>query len=235
MICIPVMAATQAEALQIIKESAGLADVLELRMDLLADGRLGELVGAIRDRAPAVKILVTNRPGPASSGRKERQRIALLKEAVSLGVDYVDVELTTAAPLREEICKLIAAERHRTALIVSHHDYQGTPAHLTLLKYFKESVQAGARVVKIATLARTPEDNLAVLSLIPYARRHDQEIVAFCMGEQGRISRVMAPLLGALFTFASLRRGAETAPGQLSVGEMKQIFKILDNKVILEG
>ncbi|HLE19302.1 MAG TPA: type I 3-dehydroquinate dehydratase, partial [Syntrophales bacterium] len=77
------------------------------------------------------------------------------------------------------------------------------------------------------TMACSPEDNLTVLSLIPYAGRRNREIIAFCMGEQGRISRVMAALLGAFFTFASLKRGAESAAGQLTVREMEQIFRIL--------
>ena len=56
------------------------------------------------------------------------------------------------------------------------------------------------------------------------------KIIAFCMGEQGKISRVMAPLLGSYLTYASLNKGEESAPGQLTVKEIKEVFRILKIK-----
>ena len=227
MICIPVVAASQAEALLMIQGSAHLADVLELRMDLLSDGNVKELIDAVRSSSASTRVLVTNREKETSCSLGEEERIGVLLEAVSLGVDFVDVELTTSPVRREEIRSFIGAQDNRTKLIISYHDFHKTPALKTLIRFFNESVKAGADVVKIVTMARSPEDNLKVLSLIPYAGRRHREIIAFCMGEQGRISRVMAALLGASFTFASLERGAESASGQLTVREMKQIFRIL--------
>ena len=226
MICIPVAAATQAEALQIIERSAGLADVLELRMDLPADGKLRELIAAARSVGKA-QVLVTNRPR-AVSPAKEEERISVLLEAVSLGVDFVDLELTTAPAWREQIRARIGQYGERTRLIVSHHDFEKTPSRKVLLSLYHGCVGAGARVVKIVTWAHHAEDNLKVLDLIPYARRRQVPIIALCMGGQGRMSRIMAPLLGALFTFASLERGSESAPGQLTAGETREIWRLME-------
>jgi 3-dehydroquinate dehydratase type I len=85
----------------------------------------------------------------------------------------------------------------------------------------------GAHIVKICTYARAMEDNLQVLGLIPYARKKGRTIIAFCMGEKGRISRVMAPLLGSYLSYASLDKGSESAPGQLTIAEMREILRIL--------
>ena len=227
MICISVVAKRQSEALQIIQSSAGLADVLELRMDLLSDGNLEELMGAVRSASRSVKILVTNRQAQGSGAPDEKERIGVLLTAVSLGADFVDIELATAPAWREDVRAMIASHGSRTALIVSHHDFFRTPSRKTLIGIFNEGVQAGASIVKIVTLARAPQDNLAVLGLIPYARRRKKDIIAFCMGKEGKISRVMAPLLGAFFTFASLKRGAESGAGQLTIGEMRSIYRIL--------
>ena len=71
MICIPIVAERQSEALQIIQSSAGLADVLELRMDLLSDGNLKELMGAVRSHSPSAKVLVTNRQAQSSGASDE--------------------------------------------------------------------------------------------------------------------------------------------------------------------
>jgi 3-dehydroquinate dehydratase type I len=229
MICIPVVAARQSEALQFIERGAKLADVLELRMDLISDGNVKDLIGAARASSETVKVLVTNRADNTSDCPGEEERIGILLDAVSLGADFVDIELKTDPFWREKLQSLIGKSHNRTRLIVSEHDFRKTPSLKSLIKIFNESVRAGAQIVKIVTFARCPEDNLRVLSLIPYARRQEMEIIAFCMGEQGRISRVAASLLGSIFTFASLARGTESAAGQLTVREMKQIFQILNS------
>ncbi len=227
MICIPIVARRQSEAREMISRAASLADVLELRMDLLADGEIKELLAAVRNSAPLAKVVVTNRAVRADDFRDEERRVGVLLDAVSLGADFIDIELETAAVWVERLRASIAAHGRRTELIVSHHDFQRTPARRTLEGYVKQCISAGAQIVKIVTWARVPEDNLAVLGLIPYARRRHTDIVAFCMGEEGRASRVIAPLLGGLFTFASLERGAESAAGQLTVAEMNEILNIL--------
>jgi 3-dehydroquinate dehydratase type I len=76
-------------------------------------------------------------------------------------------------------------------------------------------------------LARSWEDNLKVLTLIPYALEKKQKIVALCMGEKGKMSRIFAPLMGAAWTYASLTRDRASAPGQLTAGELKEIWRRL--------
>ena len=244
MICIPIAFGTQAEALQEIEKSTSLADVLELRMDLIKGGNLRELISMARSGPCPVKIIVTNRRKdegtmrlspygvtdtgePINSAEEERRRITVLKEAVTLEADYVDIELDTGEDRRTELLSMIKDHGNRTQLIVSHHDFSKTPSTKKLREIFQASVAAGAGIVKVVTLARCPADNLRVLSLIPYARRRGRAIIAFCMGDQGRMSRVMASILGSLLTFASLREGSESAAGQLTVGEMREIGKIL--------
>jgi 3-dehydroquinate dehydratase len=48
------------------------------------------------------------------------------------------------------------------------------------------------------------------------------------MGKLGRVSRLLSPLYGSYFTFASLKKGSETANGQFSLQEMKSTYKILE-------
>ena len=86
-------------------------------------------------------------------------------------------------------------------------------------------VRLGADVVKIVPFARFWEDNLNILSLIPFAKERKQKIVAFCMGEKGKISRIFSPFLGAAWTYASLDKNKLSAPGQLTVRELKDIWE----------
>jgi 3-dehydroquinate dehydratase type I len=224
MICISITATTNEEALLKIKKSALLADVIELRADYIRDISLGKLIGAKEG-----KLLITNRKmdeGGRFEG-SESERVALLKEAVRLGVDYVDIELSTKEALIEELLLKIRGNDNRTKLIISHHDFNKTPPERELKKRFYECRGAGADIVKIVTYANSVEDNLRVLNLIPYAIGNNKAIIAFCMGNSGRISRAVAPILGSYISFASLERGDESAPGQITASEMKEILRIL--------
>jgi 3-dehydroquinate dehydratase type I len=225
MICIPIVAKDQRAALVQMERGFPLADILELRIDQIRNVNLENLM-----RRKRGKILVTNRrkdEGGGFSGT-ERQRVELLKEAVELGVDYVDIEVRTEGALIKELSAKIGNHHGRAKWIVSHHDFSETPSERLLRKRLNECTRTGADIVKIVTYANTVEDNLRVLGLIPHARRKGVEIIAFCMGEMGRISRIMAPLLGSCFSYVSLEKGAESASGQLTLEEIRDVFRILN-------
>jgi 3-dehydroquinate dehydratase type I len=112
-------------------------------------------------------------------------------------------------------------------MILSFHDFQRTPPLGELRKIMERMIRYGADVAKIVPFARSWDDNLKVLALIPYAQRRRQAIVTFCMGEKGKMSRIFSPLMGAAWTYASLGRTRASAPGQLTVTEMKEIWERL--------
>jgi shikimate dehydrogenase/3-dehydroquinate dehydratase type I len=185
-----------------------------------------------------VKVLVTNRGTESSSSKEisgEGRRIATLKEAVRLGADYVDVELDTAESLRRSVLATASSHGNRTRMIISHHDFRKTPSFKTLKNIFHDCMESGASVAKIVTLAKSPEDNFTVLSLIPYARNIRKDMIAFCMGEQGRESRIMAPLIGSHLNFASLTEGLASASGQFTVGEMEDVLNLAGHGVCRDG
>jgi len=225
-ICIPIVANTTDAALAQMEKGAPLADVLELRIDQIRDVDLEQLMNGKRS---GKRILITNRhkdEGGGFSG-SESERLALLQEAVALGADYVDIEASTEKYLIGDVRAQIEKHHHRTKLIISSHDFSGTPSDKTLRKRFDACRRIGGDIVKIVTHAHTVEDNLRVLGLIPYARNKGRVIIALCMGGEGKISRVMAPLLGAYWSYASLEKGAESAPGQLTAEEMRLIYRLL--------
>jgi 3-dehydroquinate dehydratase type I len=220
-VCVSIAASGVDAALAKMKRATAVADLLELRIDLIPNADLARLLAS-----GGKNIVVTNRrkeEGGAFQGT-ERERVDVLKEAICLGAGYVDIEAKSNPLLIEELCG-VAAKRRETKLIVSSHDLARTPGERRLKEKLDGCLAFGADIVKIVTTAGTAEDNLKVLSLIPYARRKGVEIIAFCMGEAGRLSRIMAPLLGSFLTFASLEKGEETAPGQFTAVEMKQIFE----------
>jgi 3-dehydroquinate dehydratase type I len=142
---------------------------------------------------------------------------------MDLGADYIDVELASE---RLSLQGLIRYKKG-TQVILSFHDFRRTPPPKELQSLFGQMVRLGADVTKIVSLARSWEDNLSILSLIPFAKARRRKIVAFCMGEKGKISRVFSPFLGAAWTYASLNKNMPSAPGQLTVGEMKEVWGML--------
>jgi 3-dehydroquinate dehydratase type I len=225
-ICISIVPGTNEEALSLIARALPEADLVELRIDRIDKPDLPMLLYAGKDR-----LVVTNRrrdEGGFFAGC-ENKRMALLHEAVKLGARLVDIEARTGSAAVGRLGRAIRAKGGKTRLIVSHHDLSGTPSRQTLMKRYKACRLLGADIVKIVTLANTVEDNLRVLEIIPQARSMGQDIIAFCMGEKGRLSRVAASLLGSCIHYASLEEGAESAPGQLTADRMKKILRLLES------
>jgi len=232
MICLPVTSKSADQALHDIQRACLAADAVELRMDLIAGGTLAELISTARKTSDRVKIIVTcRRPEEAASvGRlpvvyTAEERMVLLKKAVDLEADYVDIELACGDDVVRELLAYCCGRGGRTKVIVSFHDIKKTPSLLRLKEIFHRSRALQADVVKIVTFAVKPEDNLKILALIPYARKYSQKIIALGMGEKGRISRIAAPHLGNFLSFATLENSAASAPGQLTLTEMKQIVR----------
>ena len=219
-ICIPIAETTMKDAIKAIKEANRFADLIELRMDYLRKPGLAIL---LQDRQKP--FIVTNRRKEEGGQYwvNERRRVRILEEAIDLGAEFVDVEFEAKRSwLRDFI-----ANKKGTRIILSSHDFQGTPSLKELRKLCGRMTRWGADIVKIVTFARSWEDNLLILSLIPYARKRGQEIVAVCMGERGKMSRIFAPLMGAAWTYVALNKNRTSAPGQLTIQELKKIWEKL--------
>lgn len=144
-----------------------------------------------------------------------------LLQAVRYGADYVDVELSMPPPLRSRILQ----ERGSTKVIISKHIGSHTPSSWELEEIFRKSVEARGDIVKIVGYARSWEDNLRIVKVIPLSKKADLGAIAFCMGHKGRLSRVISHLIGGAMSFTPLGYGEESAHGQIPIGEMKKILR----------
>jgi 3-dehydroquinate dehydratase type I len=220
MICIPIIAPNTDAAIEKIIRANPMADMLEIRLDLMDSFDLSRIL-----QAAAKPALVTyrskNEGGKGSTDPDIYTRHALA--ALRLGVDLVDVELWLPMKWRE----IIFNARGQSGIVISSHIQGSTPARKTLEKILQDSIATGAQVVKIVTRAKKWSDNLRLLDLIPKARNGNIRIIAFCMGPLGKASRVISHLMGGYVTFASLNAGEESADGQISAAEMKHILEVL--------
>ncbi len=206
------------KAVGAIKAANHVADLIELRTDYLRDFQLASLIANAKK-----PFIITNRRRE-EGGRfrgNELERFRALREAATAGAKYVDVEMRSSRALLQDLIE----NRNETEMILSFHDFKGTPSPKELRGILDRMIRLGADVIKIVTFAQSLEDNLTILSLIHYARERSRKIVAFCMGEKGKMSRVFSPLMGAAWTYASLSSDRTSAPGQLTVGETREIWK----------
>jgi len=186
------------------------ADAVECRLDyLLAAPDEGDLATLLAD-AP-VEVIATCRP-VREGGRfdgDEAARLAILARAAAAGAAAVDVELDVPAESRPD-----------APVILSCHDFAGVPADLDAIAARLDA--ADVAVNKVAFAAAGPEDALRALDLVRSATR---PAIALAMGEPGLPSRVLAKKAGAYGTFAALAAGAESAPGQPTLDEIRTLYR----------
>ena len=208
---------TTADARRAMRSLAGRADVVELRLDLMAEYDLPEL---LRDRPLAV--VVTNRPlregGRFSGSEAERGRCLL--EAVDLGAEFVDVEWD--AP---DLLTALARRRQAdTLLFASSHDLVAMPADLKERR--RRLAESGADVVKVVGTARSLLDNLPIFRALEEAQT---PTIAIAMGAPGLISRVLALRHDScLLTFAAPDDAGGTAPGQIPLTSLLATYRARD-------
>jgi 3-dehydroquinate dehydratase-1 len=195
-------------------------DLLEIRLDLMKDTAP---IAQIR-RNTDLPLIATNRrrsDGGFYHGPEER-RVNILSEAAQHGFDFVDIELNAKNVRR--LVRRFEQEGART--IVSHHNANNTPRVSTLESTLKRERGAGAYVCKIVTTAKSHTDNLRCFEFLnKHARR--TKLVCFAMGRLGVPSRVLSPVFGAYFTFASAGVGNETAAGQIPLSALRGFYNEL--------
>jgi 3-dehydroquinate dehydratase-1 len=201
-----------------LKRVEPLVDLFEVRLDLIGRG-WREVAG----RLPKPWIACNRRKEEGGKWRgSEVNRIKELLSALDLGASIIDVELATPG-----IEKIVREIKGRAECVLSYHNIKETPPLKDLKKILESERKTGADICKVITTARSFTDNLAVLQLI--TEFPEAKVVAFAMGAAGQVSRVLCPLVGGYFTYASIEEGRESAEGQITVNELCRIYGMLGN------
>lgn len=220
MICIPILAGDTEEALSKMHGAEALADLFELRLDVMTSWQLEDIISL----TPKPVIITYRSRQQGGKGTNDYTTHAqVLSEALEFGAEFVDVEHTMPSDLQQKLFQ----GRGKSRVIISCHMLHETPTRDGLEKLFYRLAETGADIVKLVTYANALEDNLRVLDLISCARDHGTPIIALCMGPLGRVSRIVSPILGGFLTFASFTGGEESASGQLTAMEVRDIMKVL--------
>lgn len=184
--------------------------LVELRLDYI---QRAVSLKRLLEVKPCAAIVTCRRESDGGQWKNsEPDRITLLRTAIAEGVDYVDLEHDIA----DQIPRFGPTKR-----IISIHDFVRTPENLESIRDKLASYDAD--IVKIATMANTPHDNIRMLELI---RTSDIPVVGVCMGAMGIPTRVLGPRFGAPFTFSTYSQERSLAPGQFSYKLMQEIYAV---------
>lgn len=224
-LAVPVVSDDPPVAEQVAAARAAGADVVELRVDCIGDVAAVEALLCGPRALPVIVTVRAREEGGQWTGT-EAERLALLARLARLRPDYVDLECAAWERSPEQARQIVAggAPVGATAckVIVSHHDLVGTPADLEPI--LDRLARVPADVYKAIFTARDATDTVRVLAAL--ARRGDRERwVILAMGPAGVATRILARKFGAFLTFASLQAGAESAPGQLTLAELRDRYR----------
>lgn len=208
MICVSLAARTAAQARAEIAEAAAAgADLVEIRGDWLENP--SELAPLVAERLHPLLVTVRSSAEGGRWNGSEEDRLRLLEEACLAGADYVDLEWK----------RFQEFPRGHARLVLSHHDFDGIPKDLEAI-----AAAMAERRPDFVKLAICVERTADLLRCVRLQKTLGGRAVVVAMGEVGEPLRILSGRYGGAWTYASLRAGSETAPGQLPVGELVGLY-----------
>jgi len=213
--CASIAEKTPKRLKQTLTKALKKSDYAEIRFDFLNPNLVPDALQQIKKDLR--KCVCTLRP--ISEGGKfeggEKNRISIIKLIAEYNPFLLDVELNTLSK-NKNLRRYL--KNTGTDILVSWHNFKQTPSNSALKKKLTQMKKISNNI-KIVTMAKSINDATQVLSLY---KNNNTKLIAFSMGNYGRISRILCLFLGSPYTYASL--GKPIAPGQFSVDEVKSIF-----------
>jgi len=217
--CVTLAEPSPAKLRSLVKKTLRRSDYAELRLDFMKPSKVPHALNLVKkDLKRCICTLRPKSEGGKFSG-SEKNRISILKLVAEYNPYLLDVEYITIRKSRDLRQYL---KRSKTDLLVSWHDFKKTPNTISLKKMANQMFKF-SKNIKIVTTARSIGDSAKVLSLYKNVPKNGN-LVAFAMGDYGRMSRILCTQIGSPYTYVSL--GKPIAPGQFSLDEVKSIFKM---------
>ena len=195
------------------------ADAVEFRLDLAADP-----LAALDAYDGELPLIATNRTVEEGGEAEGEERLETLERAVEHPlVEAVDVEL---AAVDEADSLLAHAHENGAEVIVSAHDFSGTPSRVSMRETLTSAVEHGD-VGKLAVTADSREDVLTLLGVTDDLDVAGHAVATMAMGEVGRHSRAVAPQYGSRIAYAPVDPAEATAPGQYDLATLAGLLDTL--------
>lgn len=225
---VPIAAKDLEEAKRQIKAArAAGAEMLELRTDYLESLSVAvveKLVAEVKGVPKPLPVIVTcrdSRQGGAID-YPAQLRTNVLTGALKAGAEFIDVEFENfrSTEISEKI-ELALSRGPKGRLILSAHNFETKFANMMRVYRHIQTVYPPA-IPKLVYTANHINDCFEAFDLL---HRTSGERIVFCMGAAGLITRIIAKKLNCLVTFASVDEKSATAPGQLTIGQLRELYR----------
>ncbi|HKC79057.1 MAG TPA: type I 3-dehydroquinate dehydratase [Nitrosopumilaceae archaeon] len=203
---------------KLLQASLKRSDYIEIRFDFMEPNKVPIALSLVRKHMPRCICTLRPRSEGGKFSSSEKNRISILKLISEYNPYLLDVEYHT---IRKNKSLQQYLKKTKTNLLISWHDFAKTPS-ISYLKSMNKKMAKFSKNVKIVTTAKSIKDTLCILSL--YKFQNNTNLIAFAMGDYGRMSRILCTQLGSPYTYVSL--GKPIAPGQFSLDEIKSIFEL---------
>lgn len=223
-ICVPVCVQRAGELATEIERAAKVADIVELRLDCLTDNEREAAKPSLAGMAsvPTILTLRAAEQGGHTSVDYEARRLFWSSLDNLPGNSLIDLELDLVRdfPAATDAESWIDWSR----IICSHHDFASVPSDLEQI--YESMAATPARILKIAVQANDATDCLPIFRLLERARSDGREMIAIAMGHAGIMTRILGPSRGSFLTYGSLDDKQATAPGQVTVEQLRDVYRI---------
>ncbi len=232
-VCVPLVAKTDYDVdmqIRVVKRSR--TDMVEYRADCYENcldmDALMRCVKKVHEGLNEMPILFTFRT-KSEGGETDITTAAykdMLMEVINSGlVDLIDVEYFFDNPSLPEI--ISAAHEKGVKVIISNHDFKTTIPMEQIVARFKDMIEAGADIAKIAMM---PEEPSQVVDMMQAAKElqeagNETPLIVISMGEMGVETRTSGQVYGNAVSFATA--GIPSAPGQIAVEALRSQLEII--------
>lgn len=216
-ICTVITGQTLREFLDNLNKIQKVSDFIELRVDYIEDLKISDLE-IIKNHTIKQSIFTCrSREEGGLFNDSNDKLMQIIHKAIDLKFDHLDIEISKLSLFDNRDFKNVK-------IIGSYHNFKETPDYQELKNIIKSIYKYSfVDIAKIATFANN-EDDVINLTRLLINKKSNRDLIVLGMGEKGKITRVVSPLLGGYLTFASLGK-CKSASGQIELSELKNIYE----------
>ncbi len=220
-VCLPIIRDSVAGVLQAIAAAPAEYSMIEVWLDYiegLDQSGLEQIVTASGTRSLLVLFRRQNLEPIVMPESVRQQFLRALPPSV-----FVDFDIATQLD-DVEWCR---KQRADLQLVLSYHNYQCTPDAGALRALVAQMREHGAAICKFSTFCQSETDVLRLMSLLLELRQEHVRCCVLGMGAAGKLTRIIGPLLGSEIAYAPQDVAHSSAPGQITLDQLKSIFREL--------
>lgn len=214
-----IMASDFLKSQQQIKKIAPFSDIIELRLDYWHEFDIADIARLRQSISLPVIFTLRKQSQGGQCTLDEQERLQRIKELAELSPDYFDLEYDVPNTF------LLELQKHNWNIqwICSYHDFEKMP--LDLEKLFQTVASPAFDIFKIAVCANDVMDTLRFLIFLKKISA-SYPVIGMAMGEYGHVSRILAPVVGSLWTYGCVDAESSAAPGQMTLRDLTKIYRV---------